>query len=51
MAGYSPFQGEAHQETYLNVSMINYDYEDEVFATISDNAKDFIGKLLVKKPK
>lgn len=46
----SPFAGADKQETFLNISQINVDYSDETFASISQPAKDFIQKLLVKNP-
>ena len=51
LAGYSPFQGETHQETFLNVSTCDYDFDDEVFDAVSSDAKDFIEKLLVRSPR
>ena len=50
LTGYSPFQGDTHQETFLNVSMCEYDFEDEVFDEVSQDAKDFIEELLRLKP-
>lgn len=50
LTGYSPFQGETHQETFLNVSQCDYDFDDEVFDVVSSEAKDFIELLLVKVP-
>lgn len=49
MTGYSPFQGETTQETFLNVSLADYNFEDEIFTNVSEHAKDFISKLLLKK--
>ena len=49
LTGASPFLGDTQQETYANISRIDYDFEEEVFDTISDNAKDFIQCLLIKK--
>ena len=51
MTGYSPFQGETHQETFLNVSTCDYDFDDEMFDVVTQEAKDFIEKLLIKNPK
>ena len=34
----------------INISGINYDFEEEAFNAVSDEAKDFISKLLVKFP-
>ena len=49
LSGSSPFLGDTQQETYSNISHVDYDFEEEVFDTVSDNAKEFISKLLVKK--
>ena len=51
LTGYSPFQGETHSDTFYNVSMCEYDFEDEVFDDVSQEAKDFIEELLQKKPR
>ena len=51
LTGYSPFQGETHSHTFYNVSMCEYDFEDEVFDDVSQEAKDFIEELLQKKPR
>ncbi|CAM1295998.1 Uncharacterised protein g1436 [Pycnogonum litorale] len=49
LSGLSPFMGDTDCETMANVTKGNYDYEDESFDEISEEAKDFINKLLVKK--
>lgn len=49
LSGSSPFLGDTQQETYSNISLVDYDFEEEVFDTISDHAKEFISKLLVKR--
>lgn len=41
--------GDTDLETMANVTIAEYDYEDEAFNNISATAKDFIDKLLVKK--
>ena len=41
--------GDTDLETMANVTIAEYDYEDEAFNSISDQAKDFMDKLLVKK--
>lgn len=41
--------GDTDIETMANVTIAKYDFDDEVFNDISDDAKDFIGKLLVKE--
>lgn len=48
LSGLSPFMGENDNDTYANINRVNYDFDDESFTEISDEAKDFIGKLLVK---
>ena len=40
--------GDTDLETMANVTVAEYDYEDEAFDKISDLAKDFIDHLLVK---
>uniref|UniRef100_A0A646QDX3 Myosin light chain kinase, smooth muscle n=1 Tax=Hemiscolopendra marginata TaxID=943146 RepID=A0A646QDX3_9MYRI len=51
LSGLSPFMGDTEGETMANVTMGIYDYSDESFDEISDEAKDFIDKLLVKDMK
>ncbi|KAI8441038.1 hypothetical protein MSG28_009309 [Choristoneura fumiferana] len=48
LSGLSPFMGETDIETMANVTVAKYDFDDEAFTEISEDAKDFIGKLLVK---
>lgn len=48
LSGLSPFMGENDVETFANITGISYDFEDDAFDPISDMAKDFMGKLLVK---
>lgn len=40
--------GATDVETMANVTIAKYDFEDEAFQEISDNAKDFIKNLLLK---
>lgn len=40
--------GETDIETMANVTIAKWDFDDEAFLEISDDAKDFISKLLVK---
>lgn len=40
--------GEDDVETMTNVTLGKYDFDDDVFNTVSDNAKDFIQRLLTK---
>ncbi|KAJ2945229.1 hypothetical protein O0L34_g9300 [Tuta absoluta] len=48
LSGLSPFMGETDIETMANVTVAKYDFDDEAFTEISEDAKDFISKLLVK---
>ena len=48
-SGLSPFMGDTDLETMANVTIAEYDYEDEAFDKVSDLAKDFIDKLLIKE--
>lgn len=50
LSGLSPFAGANTMETLSNVSRASYDFNDDSFRDVSDNAKDFISKLLVKAP-
>ncbi|VVC38162.1 Hypothetical protein CINCED_3A012222 [Cinara cedri] len=51
LSGLSPFMGETDVETMANVTIAQYDFDDEAFDSISNDAKDFIKKLLVKDHK
>ncbi|CAF3524886.1 unnamed protein product [Rotaria socialis] len=48
LSGLSPFMGENDNDTYTNINRVNFDFDDEAFTDISDEAKDFISKLLLK---
>lgn len=48
MSGLSPFMGESDVETMANVTIAKYDFDDEAFNDVSDEAKQFISSLLVK---
>nr|XP_023019109.1 myosin light chain kinase, smooth muscle-like [Leptinotarsa decemlineata] len=49
LSGLSPFMGDNDSETFANITRADYDFEDEAFNTVSQNARDFIGALLVKR--
>ncbi|KAM9701160.1 LOW QUALITY PROTEIN: myosin light chain kinase, smooth muscle-like, partial [Menidia menidia] len=51
LSGLSPFMGDSDNETLSNVTSASWDFEDEAFDEISDNAKDFITNLLKKDMK
>ena len=48
LSGLSPFAGDNESETFSNVTQADYDFDDDTFNSISDDAKDFIQKLLIK---
>lgn len=49
MTGLSPFMGDNNVETFANIIRADYDLEDEAFDAISNDAKDFISGLLIKR--
>lgn len=49
LTGLSPFMGDNDAETFANITRADYDLDDEAFDAISNNAKDFISGLLVKR--
>ncbi|KAF7496646.1 Myosin light chain kinase 3 [Sarcoptes scabiei] len=51
LSGLSPFMGDSDLETMANVTRAEFDFNDESFDPISEQAKDFISKLLVKDKK
>ena len=50
LSGYSPFLGDNELETFNNITSCSYDFDVEEFETISEDAKSFICKLLLKNP-
>ncbi len=48
LSGLSPFLGETDEETLANVAAADWDYDDPAWDDISDLAKDFICRLMVK---
>lgn len=50
LSGLSPFGGENDEETLKNVKNCDWNMDDPIFNRISDNAKDFICKLLIAEP-
>lgn len=51
LSGASPFLGDDKQETYQNITAVDYFFDEEFFVETSDLAKDFISKLFVKDPR
>lgn len=48
LSGESPFQGNNDNETLALVTAAQFEFDQESFEDISDDAKDFIGNLLKK---
>ncbi|KAJ1359849.1 hypothetical protein KIN20_018667 [Parelaphostrongylus tenuis] len=48
LSGLSPFIGDSEEETLANVSAANWDFDDSLWDDVSDTAKDFIRRLMVK---
>uniref|UniRef100_A0A3Q1H2F2 Protein kinase domain-containing protein n=1 Tax=Anabas testudineus TaxID=64144 RepID=A0A3Q1H2F2_ANATE len=48
LSGLSPFLGDDDNETLNNILACQWNFEEEEFGDISDEAKDFISRLLVK---
>ncbi|XP_062986355.1 myosin light chain kinase family member 4 isoform X2 [Elgaria multicarinata webbii] len=48
LSGLSPFLGDDDNETLNNILACRWDFEDEEFKKVSEEAKDFITKLLIK---
>ncbi|XP_041029531.1 myosin light chain kinase, smooth muscle-like isoform X1 [Carcharodon carcharias] len=48
LSGLSPFQGDSDTETLANVTAVSWEFDEEAFAEISENAKHFISCLLLK---
>lgn len=51
LSGLSPFVGDTDVDTMTNVTLGKYDFNDDAFKQVSENAKDFIRKLLLKDAK
>ncbi|XP_069880807.1 myosin light chain kinase family member 4 isoform X2 [Dipodomys merriami] len=49
LSGLSPFLGDNDAETLSNVLACRWDLEEEEFQDISDEAREFISKLLIKE--
>ncbi|GAB6019977.1 Death-associated protein kinase 1 [Chamberlinius hualienensis] len=51
LSGASPFLGDDQQETYENISAVDYRFDEEYFYHCSETAKHFISSLLQKNPR
>ena len=50
LSGLSPFAGDDDAETLNNVSKCDWDFDSDAFKGVSQEAKDFIKKLILKTP-
>lgn len=50
LTGFLPFGGDTDQETFLEITLGELDFPEELFEDISAEAIDFIKKLLIRKP-
>lgn len=51
LSGHSPFGGDTKQETFCNITRGTLEFPPELFEGISNCAKDFIRRLLVRNPR
>ncbi|XP_074918917.1 myosin light chain kinase family member 4 isoform X2 [Chelonoidis abingdonii] len=49
LSGLSPFLGDDDNETLNNILACSWDFENEEFQDVSEEAKDFLSKLLIKE--
>ena len=49
LSGLTPFAGENDIETLKNVKACNWEFDQDAFKTVSEEAKDFIKRLLTKE--
>lgn len=49
LSGLTPFAGENDIETLKNVKACNWEFDQDAFRSVSDEAKDFIKRLLMKE--
>jgi tRNA A-37 threonylcarbamoyl transferase component Bud32 len=50
LSGYSPFGSENKQQTFCNITTCSLDFPPELFDDISEEAIDFVRKLIVLEP-
>lgn len=51
LSGESPFQGDNDAETLALVTAAQWEFSEESFEEITQEAKDFISSFLIKKPR
>lgn len=50
LSGHSPFGGDTKQETFCNITRGTLEFPADLFGSVSNHAKDFIRRLLVRNP-
>ena len=50
LSGLSPFAGEDDLETLQNVKQCDWEFDEDAFSNVSQEAKEFIRALLQKQP-
>lgn len=50
LSGYSPFGSESKPQTFCNITQATLDFPSEIFDEISEEAIDFVKKLIVREP-
>lgn len=48
LSGLSPFAGDTDEQTLRNVGSCDWEFDSETFSSVSDHAKDFIRRLLIR---
>ena len=51
LSGLMPFSGDDDTQTLVKVAKADWDFDDDCFEELSEDAKDFIEGLLVKDPR
>lgn len=49
LSGLSPFMGDTDVDTFSNITRADYDFDDDAFDAVTQDAKDFISNLLVHR--
>lgn len=49
LSGLSPFMGDSDVDTFANITRADYDFDDDAFDAVTQDAKDFISSLLVHR--
>lgn len=50
LCGHPPFKGRTHKTIFKRILGVEYDFEDEIWESISSEAKDLIRRMLVYNP-